>query len=245
MRKAPHLVAGFAALLSSTLFTASSSGSSGAAVTVNGQAISRALVLEKIEQHPEARQALGHLIGETLVNQYAEQHHIVVTDAEVAARERELRAQFPGKKWNDMLAVRNIPDSGMPTLVRTELQLDKIVANDVRVSDADVRGYYEKHRALYEKTWREPRERDSPNHRLVTRTTVGRVQPRRHGRFDETSEDRAPRSALRRYVQSAKNTLGQRQDPRGHQDAVTFGPAPNQVACWFASLVSAPAIRGS
>lgn len=151
MRKAPHLVAGFAALLSSTLFTACSSGSSGAAVTVNGQAISRAYVLEKIEQHPEARQALGHLIDETMVNQYAEQHHIVVTDAEVAARERELRIQFPGKKWNDMLAVRNIPDSGVPTLIRTELQLDKIVANDVRVSDADVRGYYEKHRAQYEK----------------------------------------------------------------------------------------------
>ncbi|HEX3670382.1 MAG TPA: hypothetical protein VHT92_01625 [Candidatus Cybelea sp.] len=151
MRAAPHLVAGLAALLSSTLVTACSSGSSGAAVTVNGQVISRAFVLEKIEQHPEARQALGHIIGETLINQYAEQHHIVVTDAEVAARERLLRAQLPGKKWNDMLAVRNISDSGVPTLVRTELLLDKIVANDVRVSDADVAGYYEKHRALYQK----------------------------------------------------------------------------------------------
>lgn len=145
MRAAPHLVAGLAALLSSTLFTACSSGSSGAAVTVNGQVISRALVLEKIEQHPEARQALGHLVEEALIDQYAAQHRIVVTDAEVAGREAELREQFPGKKWSDMLAVRNIPESGVPTMVRTELLLDKIVADDVRVSPAEVKEYYEKH----------------------------------------------------------------------------------------------------
>lgn len=149
MRNAPHFIAGIAALLSSTLFTACSSGSSGVVVTVNGQPIREAVVLQHLRQRPESGQILGHLIEETLISQYAAQHHVVVTDAEVAAREAELKAQLPGNKWNAMLSERNLPESGVPTMVRTELLLDKIVANDVRVSPADVKDYYLQHRGSF------------------------------------------------------------------------------------------------
>ena len=107
MRKAPHLAAGFAALLSSTLLQRPHRAARPSRLTVRRSA--GRSCWRKSSSIRKPVKLLGRLIGEALVNQYAEQHHIVVTDAEVAARERELRAQFPGKKWNDMLAVRQHP----------------------------------------------------------------------------------------------------------------------------------------
>ena len=154
MRNAPRVIIGLITLLSSTLLAACSSSSGDAAVTVNGQPISRSTVLERVERKPESGKILGHLVEEALINQYAQKNHIVVSDAEVAAREEQLKAKLPGGAWSEMLQQRNLSERDVPTFVRTELLLDKIVANDVRVTPADVKDYYDKHRASYDKPGR-------------------------------------------------------------------------------------------
>jgi len=154
MRNAPRIIIGLITLLSSTLLAACSSSSGGAAVTVNGQPINRSTILEQVERKPESGKVLGHLVEEVLINQYAEKNHIVVTDAEVAAREEQLKAKFPGSAWSEVLEKRNLSESDLPTFVRTELLLEKAVANDVRITPADVKDYYDKHRAAYDKPGR-------------------------------------------------------------------------------------------
>ncbi|MGA8575999.1 MAG: SurA N-terminal domain-containing protein [Candidatus Cybelea sp.] len=154
MRNAPRVIIGLITLLSSTPLAACSSSSGDAAVTVNGQPISQSTLLEHIERKPESGKVLGHLIEEALINQYAEKNHIVVTDAEVAAREEQLKAKFPGSAWSELLEKRNLSESTLPMFVRTELLLEKIVASDVRVTPADVKDYYGKHRASYDKPGR-------------------------------------------------------------------------------------------
>ena len=98
MSKALRITVGLAGLLLGTSLAACSSA--GAIATVNGQPISRATFDSRLESSPTARSVLQQLVQETLIEQYASANHISVTDAQIDARETQIKANFPSGSWD-------------------------------------------------------------------------------------------------------------------------------------------------
>jgi len=140
---------GLAALLAATMLAACASG--GSIATVNGQPISRAEFEQKLEASSVARNVLQQMVQEALINQYAKNNNITVTDAEIAQREDQLKANFPSGSWDEMLKARNLTEADVKTALREQIILDKALAKDVTITPAQVKQYFDKNHAAFDK----------------------------------------------------------------------------------------------
>ena len=132
MSKAHRIIAGLAtALLASSLVACAGGGT---IATVNGQAISKAAFDAKLEGSPTARQTLQSMVQEALITQYAKDNNIVVSDADVATREDQLKANFPNGSWADMLKSRGLSEGDVHKILADQVILDKAVGKGVTVS---------------------------------------------------------------------------------------------------------------
>jgi len=149
MSKAHRILAGLAtALLAGTLVACSGGGT---IVTVNGQAISQASFDSKLESSPAARGILQQMVQEALIEQYAKNNNINVTDADITAREDQLKANFPNGSWGDMLKARGLTEADVHNALREQIILDKAVGGNVKVSDAQISAYFAKNHAAFDK----------------------------------------------------------------------------------------------
>jgi foldase protein PrsA len=149
MSIAQRTIAGLAALLLGTSVTACSSG--GAVATVNGQEISQPAFQSKLESSPVARSILQQMVQEALIEQYAKNNNITVSDAEISAREDQLKANFPNGSWDEMLKARNLTEDDVKQALREQLILDKALEKQVTITPAQVKQYFDKNHAAFDK----------------------------------------------------------------------------------------------
>ncbi len=159
MSKALRITVGLAGLLMGTFLAACAGG---AVATVNGQPVSRSTFDTRLEQSPMGRQVLQQLVQETLIEQYAKNNNITVSDAEVDARENQIKANFPTGSWDEMLKARGLTETDVRSALREQLVLDKALAKDVTITPAQIQDYFNKNRATYDKP-----EQVSARHILV------------------------------------------------------------------------------
>lgn len=150
MSKAQRMFAGLAALLAATMLAACATAG-GSIATVNGQPISRADFEQKLEASPVARNVLQQMVQEALIEQYAKNNNLTVTDAEISQREDQLKANFPNGSWDEMLKARNLSEADVKTALREQIILDKALAKDVTISPAQVKQYFDKNHAAFDK----------------------------------------------------------------------------------------------
>ena len=165
MSKARRITVGLAGLLMGTFLAACSGG--GAVATVNGQPISRSTFDGRLEQSPMGRTVLQQLVQETLIDQYAKNNNITVSDAEVDARETQIKANFPTGSWDEMLKARGLTEADVRSALREQLVLDKALAKDVTITPAQISDYFNKNRATFDKP-----EQVSARHILVPSLTL-------------------------------------------------------------------------
>jgi len=149
MSKAPRAIAALVALVLSTTLTACSGG--GAIATVNGQPISRADFDAKLEGNPMARQILQQAVQEVLLEQYAKANNITVSDADIQAKEDQLKLNFVGTPWDQVLKTRNLTEADVHRDLRDQLLVDKAVGKDITVTDAQIAAYFQKNHAQFDK----------------------------------------------------------------------------------------------
>jgi len=149
MSKALRTAVGLAGLLLGTSLAACSSG--GAVATVNGEPISRQTFDTRLEGSPMGRTVLQQLVQETLIQQYAKNNNITVTDAEVDARENQIKANFPAGSWDEMLKARGLTEADVRAALREQLILDKALAKEVTITPAQVKQYFDKNHASFDK----------------------------------------------------------------------------------------------
>ncbi|MBV8066643.1 MAG: peptidylprolyl isomerase [Candidatus Eremiobacteraeota bacterium] len=149
MSKALRITVGLAGLLMGTVLAACSGG--GAVATVNGQPISQATFDSRLEQSPLARTVLQQLVQETLIEQYAKNNNITVTDADIDARETQIKASFPAGTWDEMLRARGLTETDVRSALREQIMLDKALAKDVNITPAQVSAYFKKNHATFDK----------------------------------------------------------------------------------------------
>jgi foldase protein PrsA len=148
MSKAQRNTVGLAALLVSTSLTACSGG---AVATVNGQPISRSSFNSRLESSPMGRTVLQQMVQDTLIEQYAKNNNITITDADITARENQLKANFPSGSWDDMLKARGLTEADVRSALREQLILDRALSKDVTVTPAAIKQYYDRNRASFDK----------------------------------------------------------------------------------------------
>jgi foldase protein PrsA len=149
MSKAQRLIVGLAALLFGTSLAACASG--GTVATVNGQPISDSAFTAKLEGTPIARTVLQQMVQDELIDQYAKNNNITVTDAEIAAREDQIKLNFPSGSWDEMLKSRGLTEDDVHSALREQLILDKALGSQVKITDAQIKDYFDKNRATFDK----------------------------------------------------------------------------------------------
>jgi foldase protein PrsA len=160
MSKARRITVGLAGLLMGTFLAACSGG--GAVATVNGQPISRSTFDSRLEQSPMGRTVLQQLVQEMLIDQYAKNNNITVSDAEIDARENQIKANFPTGSWDEMLKARGLTEADVRSALREQLVLDKALEKDVTITPAQIKDYFNKNAASFDKP-----EQVSARHILV------------------------------------------------------------------------------
>src|SRR5580658_4240501 len=149
MSNLSRAVAGLATLFLAAALTACSSG--GTLATVNGQAISQSAFDNKLESSPAAISTLQQMVREILLEQYAQKNNITVSDAEIASREDQIKANFPPGSWADMLKSRGLTEDDVHKLIRDQVIIDKAVGANVKISNAEVQAYFNKNHAAFDK----------------------------------------------------------------------------------------------
>ncbi|HEY5257880.1 MAG TPA: peptidylprolyl isomerase [Candidatus Baltobacteraceae bacterium] len=148
MSKAPRAIATLVTLALSASLAACGNGA--AIATVNGQPISRADFDAKLEGNPAARQVLQQSVQEMLLEQYAKDNNIVITDAEVQAKEDAIKVNFAGMPWDQVLKMRGLTEDDVRRAFRDQLILEKAVGKDVTVTDTQVAAYFAKNHAQFD-----------------------------------------------------------------------------------------------
>jgi foldase protein PrsA len=149
MSKAQRLIAGLATLLLGAALAACASG--GAVATVNGEPINKSAFEDKLEASPGARNTLQQLVQEALILQYAKNNNITVTDDEIAKREDDLKGNFPSGSWDEMLKARGLSEDDVKQALREQIILDKALQKSVTITPAQVKAYFDKNRAAFDK----------------------------------------------------------------------------------------------
>jgi foldase protein PrsA len=144
-----RIAAGLATLVFATSLAACAAG--GNVATVNGQAISKSDFDNKLESSPAAVSTLQQMVREILLQQYAQKNNITVSDAEIAAKEDTIKANFPPGSWADMLKSRGLTEDDVHRLISDQIIIDKAVGANVKISDAQIKAYFDKNHAAFDK----------------------------------------------------------------------------------------------
>jgi foldase protein PrsA len=145
-----------AALLGTTalcisLAACSGGGSGGNVAAVNGQAITRADFDHKLESSPAAKQILNQMVQQSLIDQYARDKKIDVSQADIDKKEAETRAKFPPGQFEQIIKNQGLSEADVQQILRQQLVLEKAVAPQVHVSDADIKAYFDKNHVTFDK----------------------------------------------------------------------------------------------
>ncbi len=148
MSKAHRVFAATATALMTLALAACAGG--GSVMTVNGQSISRADLDSKLEANPAARGVLQQIVQDMLLEQYAKDHNIAVSDDEVAKKEDSVKANFPAGSWDEMLKARNLSEDDVHKVLREQIIIDKAVGGDVKITDAQIQDYFNKNHQTFD-----------------------------------------------------------------------------------------------
>ncbi len=142
---------GTAALCVSLAACSSGAGAGGDVASVNGQKISRADLDHKLENSPAARQTLTQLVQQDLIDQYAKDKNVTVTQAEIDKDEADIKAKYQPGQFEGILKQQGLTEQDVQNILRQQLILKKAVSPQVKVSDADVKAYYDKNHTTFDK----------------------------------------------------------------------------------------------
>jgi foldase protein PrsA len=143
-------VLGTAALCVS-LAACSNGGGGGNVASVNGQAISHADLDHKLESSPAAKQALTQMVQQTLLDQYARDNKVDVSQADITKRENEIKAKYPAGQFEQMVKQQGYTEQDVQNILKGQIVLEKAVAPQVHVSEADIKSYFDKNHAVFDK----------------------------------------------------------------------------------------------
>ncbi|HEY6236279.1 MAG TPA: peptidylprolyl isomerase [Candidatus Elarobacter sp.] len=138
------------AALCVSLAACNNGGGGGNVAAVNGQNISRADFDRKLESSPIAKQVFGQMVQQQLIDQYARDKKVDVSQAEIDKKENETKARMQPGQFEQILKQQSLTEQDVQNIFKQQLVLEKAVAPQVHVSDSDVKAYFDKNRTLFD-----------------------------------------------------------------------------------------------
>lgn len=118
------------------------------AAVVNGKPIFRGSVTESLESR-YGQQVLEGLINESIIAGEAKKAGVSVSQADVDAKEQELIANLGEKvSLDEVLKFQGLTRAEFDNQVRLQLQVERILAKDLSITEVDVDQYIASNRAL-------------------------------------------------------------------------------------------------
>jgi foldase protein PrsA len=152
MSNASRLAAGLAtAALGLALFGCSASASGGDVASVNGQKISRTEFDNRLEAGPAGKQTLNQMVQGVLIDQYAKDNSIQISDADVQKKEDEIKAKYPPGQFDQILKAQGLSEDDVKRILRQQLVIESAVGKNITISDADIKSYFDKNHAMLDK----------------------------------------------------------------------------------------------
>ncbi|TAM74060.1 peptidylprolyl isomerase [bacterium] len=146
-----HRLATLAAVGALSLSLAACSGGGGTLASVNGQKISKTQLDAKLEASPGGKQMLGQLIQTALLDQYAKQKGIAASDGETQKKIDDIKARYPSGQFDALLKQQGLTMDDVKQIVTQQVLLEKAVAPQVRVADSDVKAFFDKNHASFDR----------------------------------------------------------------------------------------------
>ena len=118
------------------------------AAIVNGQPISRLGVIKALEKK-DGKQELSSLVTQTLILQEAQKRNINVGKSEIDDLTKKLEDSLKkqGQNLDQALAVQGMNRRDLEDQLRIRKLVEKMLANDIKVTDKEVSDYVEKNKA--------------------------------------------------------------------------------------------------
>ena len=126
---------------------ATTSGGGDSVATVNGASISRADYDAKLEASPQGKSIFNQMVQGLLIDQYAKANNINISDADVAAKEDEIKSKYPPGQFEQILKSQSLTEADVQRILRQQLVVEKAVGANVKVTDADIKAYLDKNHA--------------------------------------------------------------------------------------------------
>ena len=142
-------VAVFSTALLSLSFAACSSG--GTIASVNGQKITKADFDTKLEASQSGKGTLNQMIQSDLIDQYAKDHNINPSDAEIQAKVDQIKARYPAGQFDVIVKQQGLTDADVRNIFRQQIVLEKAVESKVNVSEADIKAFFARSGATLDK----------------------------------------------------------------------------------------------
>ncbi|MEO6991951.1 MAG: peptidylprolyl isomerase [Candidatus Baltobacteraceae bacterium] len=155
MSKASRFCAGLitsALALTFVLAGCSANSSSGGDIaSVNGDKISRADFDAKLEGGPQAKQILNSLVQEKLIDQYAKDNNVTVSEADVQKKEDDIKSKYPPGQFDTLLKQQNLTEDDVKKILRQQLVIQAAVDKNITVTDKQIQDYLAKNHATLDK----------------------------------------------------------------------------------------------
>lgn len=147
-----HFHRSLAALAATALCVsfAACAGGGGDVMSVNNQKITRADLDRKLEAGAAAKQTLNQMVQQALIDQYGKDAHVDVSVTDVDKKEAEIKSKYPPGQFEQILIQQGLTETDVQNILRQQIILERAVAPQVHVSDADIKTYFTQHHAQFD-----------------------------------------------------------------------------------------------
>jgi len=147
-----HIHRSLAALAATALCIslAACAGGGGDVMSVNNQKITRAELDRKLEAGAAAKQTLNQMVQQALIDQYGKDAHVDVSVTDVDKKEAEIKSKYPPGQFEQILIQQGLTETDVQNILRQQIILERAVAPQVHVSDADIKTYFTQHHAQFD-----------------------------------------------------------------------------------------------
>lgn len=126
------------------------------AALVNGEPITRLKLIHELESK-QGKQALDALVNQTLISQEAKIKNVVVGNEEVDAASKQIEESIKkqGQNLDAALAAQGLSKKEFLEEIKLRKLIEKLLANDIKVTDKEVNEYIEKNKDSFPKDMKE------------------------------------------------------------------------------------------
>lgn len=118
--------------------------------TIGSEKITEAQLRTELEK-VGAKSVLSRMIDQEVIRQAAKKQNLTVTDKELQDEVNNFKKQFPSEDvFKQTLANEGMSMDEFQTQVRDKILLDKLAAKDVKITEDEIKKYYDEHGKEFE-----------------------------------------------------------------------------------------------